>query len=114
MVPVTGSHTRSTYAELYEPEYMRTFPVCNMTAFTATIPNSKGVPHCPTTAGFDALLTVTATVADVARLPAVSRAMAVKLCEPSQSRMYPRQLSRASWSLRRQDCRHPAGTARPR
>src|SRR5437867_71124 len=83
MLPVPGSHTRSTHDPANVPANISTLPVCIITMLTATIPMSNGAPHCPTTAGLDVLLTVTMTAADVVRLPAASRATAVTLCAPS-------------------------------
>src|SRR5215470_5091620 len=83
MFPVAGSHTRSGHDSVNDPESISTLPECIITMLTATIPTSNGALHCPTVDGGAALFTVTEIGADVRRLPAASRAMAVTVWEPS-------------------------------
>src|SRR6478672_6667722 len=84
VAPVLGSSRYCWPPWLKSPWKVRTLPVFVSAAWMDTSGHACTGPHEPTTlASGPELLTVTVTVAAVAVLPAASRAMAERVCDPA-------------------------------
>src|SRR4051812_32090386 len=83
VLPVDGSSTYCIPPCVNVPWKIRILPCGVSAAWIATAGRGSTGPHCPTCAGsVPALLTVTLTLVAVVTLPAASRALAERVCEP--------------------------------